>query len=447
MKEKENKELIDRMAEVLRTHSAPYREGAWEQFASRRKRVRKLTPFWYLSSAAAAILLGVVFFVNRNIVKQKPGPINNYAKVDKLDDNNRDASNSQNSGKIDEHNELNDTQRLKDNNNLMAQLPDKLNSEVKVLEFSAALHDEKKTANNDLLSAGAHEEGTIVQPSSEITNKQLSPSYKQEEKVIEKNTAKDKEEALIRMLSENRTPSNTSGSMLASHVEPPTDRRWNIGVMLAPALTEERFNMGGGVTVAYNISKKVSIGSGVSLVDLGFRQSSPNSSNDMMMDAPAPASASLSDASPMLSAKSLESKELTSFNTNLLALDIPIDIKYQVNKQFYASAGISFFAVLNEDRTNNFLTRTPTNRTIQNTEGYAFSQPEIQVSTVSEKAEETPFQGNSYSGFLNFSVGRKMPVSKKVGIAVEPFFKIPIGSLSNQNLNLRYGGVRVITSF
>ncbi len=130
-----------------------------------------------------------------------------------------------------------------------------------------------------------------------------------------------------------------------------------------------------------------------------------------------------------------------------MGLDIPIDFKYQVTKQFYASAGVSLFTVLNEQRTNNYITSSPTNRSLQTSEGFVYNQPEFQTQKVSEKSTDTPLQGNSYSGFLNFSVGRKMPISSKVGISVEPFIKQPIGKLSNENLNLRYGGVRIITSF
>src|SRR5690606_35951257 len=45
--------------------------------------------------------------------------------------------------------------------------------------------------------------------------------------------------------------------------------RWDLGVMVAPSLTSEKVNLGGGLTVAYRISDKFSIGSGVSIAQLG----------------------------------------------------------------------------------------------------------------------------------------------------------------------------------
>ncbi|MEH6306990.1 hypothetical protein RYH73_15185 [Olivibacter sp. CPCC 100613] len=447
MKEKDNKELIDRMADVLRGHSAPYREGAWERFAGLQKRARKVIPLWYLGGAAAAVLLGVVFFVNRNTIDKPITPSIDYTQNNKLEDHRRDTMSEQTAPAITEQNNRDrDKPRQQNNDNLLAQLSTDETEIKKDGPLTKVFNGEQLRKTDNHTEQFKDRENEALSANRRVKEEQASdlPQEEQTPKAANK-TTKDREEALISMLSENNSSSNSSERALMNHTDYSGDKRWNVGVMFAPSLTDERFNMGGGVTVAYKISKKVSIGSGVSLVDLGFRQSSPGASSDGPMNSPA--SASLSDASPTLNAKSLETKELTSVNTNLLALDIPIDIKYQVSKQFYASAGISFFAVLNEDRTNNFLTRTPTNRTIQNTEGYAFSQPEFQINNVSEKAEETPLQGNGYSGFLNFSVGRKMPISRKVGIAVEPFFKIPIGSLSNQNMNLRYGGVRVITSF
>ncbi|WP_134090783.1 hypothetical protein [Olivibacter sp. XZL3] len=445
MKEKDNKELIDRMAEVLRAHSAPYREGAWERFARKQKSAKRVLPIWYFSGAAAAILVGLVFFINRNTVEQQIKSSTDYTQTDKAEKSEGESLVGQ-EPTVTNRNKTVGALRLKrrveNNKSILAKVPERKAKEETAVSHAVAF-DNEKLMNADNSTSELTENRTALLPFNRSTESSERPTHESGEKSTgtANLSAKEREEALIQMLSENSSSVRVSGD----RTDETADRRWNIGLMVAPSLTDERFNMGGGVTVAYNISKKVSIGSGVSLVDLGFRQSSPSTSNGASN---LPVNASLSEASPMFTARSLETKELTSINTNLLALDIPIDIKYQVSKQFYATAGISFFAVLNEDRIDHFVTRTPiNNRTVQNTEGYAFSQPEFQISSVSEKSNETLLQGSSYSGFLNFSFGRRMPVSKKVGIAVEPFFKIPIGSLSNQDMNLRYGGVRVITSF
>lgn len=432
--------------DTLRDHSAPYKDGAWERFAASQHKGKKISPIWYWSSAAAMMLLGVALFINNYLFEKREALTkrNTYTHVEP---ENKKGYLEQDPS-VREHLD-DDRGRLKDNQqpkSTLALKPLRKYEDQKTIVFEKATTvypDSNK--GHQVAVASAIEASKMERDGTEVSAGNID---NKNQGLAERDRKVSKEEALIRMLNEGNTDAASSAQNALQQRPVMAARKWNVGVILSPSLSDERVNMGGGVSVAYQLSKKVSIGSGVSLVDLGFRQSSPNipGNGGRMMDA-APVSTALTNESPMYNAKTLETKELTSINTNLLALDIPIDIKYQVSKQFYASAGISFFAVLNEDRTNNFLTRAPTDRTLQSADGFAFSQPEFQIKSVSEKASETPYQGNGYSGFLNFSVGRKMPLSNKIGIAVEPFIKIPVGSLSNQDMNLRYGGLRIITSF
>jgi len=442
MKEKDNKELIERMVATLRDHAAPYKEGAWERFAASQGKGKKITPIWYLSGAAAMVLLGVALLINSGIFDRNNAVMHKEYTQTQVDDRKTDLKNDALAEEYKKEDDQEATDNSQSKSTVLAFTQPKQGGTNSITKLHQTVQTEQLNNDNreQVIVGAVEKEIQTDTPGQEVVADDKEKTPQLAERRVE-----SKEDALMRMLSEESAYASSPSSM-AQKNEHIGAKKWNVGVMFAPSLTEERVNMGGGVTVAYQISEKVSIGSGVSLVDLGLRQSSPNTAgNGNVMDSPAPAS--LSNQSPMFNARSVETKELTSINTNLLALDIPVDIKYQVSKQFYASAGVSFFAVLNENRTNNFLTRTPTDRTLQSAEGLAVRQPEFQIKNVSEKSAETPYQGNGYSGFLNFSVGRKMPISNKVGIAVEPFIKIPVGTLSNQDMNLRYGGVRVITSF
>lgn len=431
MKDKENKELITHIAETLREHEASYKEGAWERFAAKDKGYKKILPLWYLSGAAAILLLSVGIFLYKagNDVINVPKEIV-YQQTPQREE------------------EQLSLERKPDD-----QLITKNAKPVQTIK-KGSTHARQLVSNTTPPFTVKGSESKTENFSSQHSGKSADTEYfekegvkKTEERIADTDTKqatktqqKNDEDALIRMLSESNKSEGVD--IKIANNRSIMDKRWDIGVVLSPSVTDQRFNMGGGVAIAYRISKKLSVGSGVSVVDLGLRQAPPQSNNG-----PSASPAMLNSESPMLSAKSSESKELTSVNTNWLALDVPIDIKYHISKQFYASAGVSFFAILNENRTNNYVTHTPTNRTVQNAEGYSFAQQEFEVKNVSEKTDETPFEGNSYSGFLNFSVGRQVPLSKRVGVSVEPFFKLPIGKLSRQDMNLRYGGVRIITSF
>lgn len=430
MKDKENKELITHIAETLREHEASYKEGAWERFAAIDKGHRRILPIWYLSGAAAILLLSVsVFLYKRADDKVTLSKQMVYKEIPHTTEKKRSVERGSDDNLI--------TKNIEHKNSSVASKTEQLTLNTDHHFIVKKEEQEGPLAEQSILSSSVDkaDETEVDKADAAKQQEQLADvKIKKSEKTEEKNN----EEALIRMLSQSSQSENVDVKMANNRSI--MDRRWDIGVVLAPAVTDQRFNMGGGVTVAYRVSKKISVGSGVSVVDLGLRQAAPQPNG------PSASPAMLNSESPLLSAKSTETKELTSVNTNWLALDVPIDIKYHVSKQFYASAGISFFAVLNENRTNNYTTHTPTNRTV-NAEGYTFAQQEFEVKNVSEKTDETPFEGNSYSGFLNFSVGRQLPLSKRVGVSVEPFIKLPIGRLSRQDMNLRYGGVRIITSF
>ncbi|GAA4781301.1 hypothetical protein GCM10023231_05940 [Olivibacter ginsenosidimutans] len=447
MKENEHKELIERMADVLRGHSAPYKEGAWEHFVAKHGKRRRVIPLWYLSGAAATLIFGVALYLYRGNFDSSIHPTaTNFAKrVTEINKSN-DTVDGGDSLVVESKKQI----PMNDHTNALAvavpkplthknHIPDETGETVQ--EINKDFHPTEALASKqaDLQESSPAGQDYVVQ--------QKETVQKDHEQLTENRKKDGEESALMQMLQENDSYIS-SGEESKMHMASQTNSgKWNVGVVLAPSVTGERLNMGGGVAVAYRISNRLSIGSGVSVVDLGLHNSTPFSpSSSGQMNAPVSTDV-LSSRSAMLSAKSSETKELVSVNTKLLALDVPIDLKYDLSKQFYVSAGVSFFAVLNEDRVNNYTTTTPTNRTLQNTDGYAFSQPEFQVKSVHEASSETPYQGNSYSGFLNFSVGRKMPVFKKVGLSVEPFIKIPIGELSKQDMNLRYGGVRVITNF
>ncbi|QNL47711.1 hypothetical protein H8S90_12830 [Olivibacter sp. SDN3] len=447
MKDKENRELITRMAEALREHSAPYREGAWERFAKKGKGANRLMPLWYLSGAAAILLLGVTFFLyNKSgvdevlrelphqVVSKTPLEENTQTDEEKPDyDTQNLAVSESNKNKIVKSSREEERATLKTKANPLGEV-----SLISVINENDVIEKRENHIGDQSLFA-------LQVPN--VRERQASSISETTGKVQEKPNANDmveNEDPLIKMLSEGEAYSRPELKMVNEEESSVLAKRWGVGVVFAPSLTEERVNMGGGVTVAYRLSNKISIGSGVSIVDLGFQQGG----SQTLPPASSPSAVSSDNSQVFFTARNAETRELTSINTNVLALDVPIDLKYHINNRFYASAGVSLFAILNENRVNNYnVTRVATNRTMENMESLAVAQPEFEVMSISEQSTETPLQGNSYSGFLNFSVGHQLPLSKKVGLSVEPFYKLPVGTLSRQNINFRYGGLRVITSF
>jgi hypothetical protein len=223
------------------------------------------------------------------------------------------------------------------------------------------------------------------------------------------------------------------------------NRNWSIGLEISPNISSSKqLNMGGGIAFAYSVSPKVSISSGISYLQLDAERL-PNRPAEM---------SGLPNASPELNGEfSVGSfpigkshvKTLNKVEANLIGLDIPFAINYHVNKNFFASFGVSVFNVLNEDRINQFKNQEVS--VLYNGAENKTPEPVVETFYSMEKASEKRYEGQGVSGFYNFSIGYSIPVSKKVGLSVEPFFKIPMNTFREDDMNLSNGGIKISTRF
>jgi hypothetical protein len=145
-----------------------------------------------------------------------------------------------------------------------------------------------------------------------------------------------------------------------------------------------------------------------------------------------------------LSGKS-QVKSLNKIEANLIGLDIPLAFNYHLNKNLYASVGVSVFNVLNEDRTNQFKSQEVS--VLYSDDEKLTPEPIIQTFYSTEKAYVKGYEGKGLNGFYNFSIGYSIPVSRKVGLSVEPFYKIPMSTLRDTDMNLSNGGIKISTRF
>lgn len=214
--------------------------------------------------------------------------------------------------------------------------------------------------------------------------------------------------------------------------------KWDFGLLVMPTATRTSMNFGGGLVTAYHISEKLSLSSGINLLQLGSGENVPQAVSSMAADA--------SFANAGTTAQG--SKQLLSVDASIKAIDIPLGLVYKVNKHYYTSAGISYFNVLSEKRNNTYsetvsVSRTSTDPVTGNMRSYSA----LEIRQVDEETTDRPLKGNSYLGFFNFSIGRRQNIFKQYNIQIEPFIKVPIGKLSSQDLNLMNSGVKFQLSF
>ncbi|WP_257670301.1 hypothetical protein [Parapedobacter tibetensis] len=441
---KKNKELIQRMAETLRNHTEPYKEGAWERFSAKygipKKRGMVQWPYW---GAAALLLMAMGLFLFDR-------------QTDELDVVQHDIV--QPTGELrrtEEQPTAEIADKPQDPVELAAprqttqsreQLAGAKSIEAEVPTYARGRQDTFLPVSGQILASNARVVEDSKDPEEANSKEELMTARVDHDTVS--NDAKLLADGGIEQF-----PGNESfgKDMLDNeYPEKATEARrdfkkWDLGLVVSPSLTNEKVNMGGGIAIAYRLSDKFSLSSGVSVGQLGLGQN-PNyepMANSDMQAAPIYGS----ENQGFVSEASSNRKEVTSVTSNLLALDIPIDLRYNITEGFYTSVGISFLTVLNEQRTNHLVDRGINQPTFEKSGSNKDLESAVQATYSSERTAYQPLEGKGYTGFVNFSVGRKVPLFRKFSLSIEPYFKLPIGSLSREEMDFTNGGIRIITGF
>ena len=430
----EDHQIIKQMADRLREHSVPYKEGAWERFKELEKKKSRNLVLWPYFSAAAAILIAVILFskpeqqipVTNEIVKQNitrgGGGVHEEGKT-AIDEDRKPIAK-----RIDKDVGFQTSGIRRD-------------VEIAVISKSA-VEKEGLTEGfqNSLEPVSVHQE-------------QMT-SFQSEEIGVGENTLIEKgitEPALVSTVKkeEKKGPTDFLSALLTIKEDSDfvdhndIDKKWSFGLDISPNISSNKqVNMGGGVALAYSVSPKVSFSSGVSYLQLDAERMIRASSQ---MGSPNSTSGGLNLQEGVYLGSGTRVKTLNKTASNLIGLDIPLNINYHVSKNLFASAGISVFNVFNEERIDQY----------ENQEVEVFysgsdnrtPEPMIRTFYSSEVAREKQYQGKGLSGFYNFSVGYSIPVSKKVGLSFEPFFKIPMNTLRDKDMNLSNGGIKISTKF
>ena len=417
MKPDNNKDITEHIAKMLKEHSLPYEEGAWERFKDfEATKKRKLVLWPYFSGAAAAvIILAMSLFL---IIGKDDGNNQQIAKQEII----KDIIEIPN-GKSTDNNKITNSESL-------------ISTPAPSMEFVAA-------PRNRQIANPAIADVLVESSSSDVEEAELNR--------MDPSSAEESEPA-----------TSTSTQSIASNVRKPNQRessaqeffngikgieqdadvlstkKWDFSVELSPNIKDNDINFGGGFAIAYNLNDRISIGSGVSYMQLDA-QRGPNG-----IDIP-------SEFSKLAGSRN-NNKSLSTISTSLVGLDFPINLKLNIGSAMYANAGVSLFSVLNESRYNNFEERIAvTSLASPNTSPSASKSEsngvEAQTLHSQEVSVSSPYEGKNFTGFLNFSVGYKLPFIPKINLAVEPYVKIPIGSLSDQDMDLSNGGFKIKASF
>lgn len=426
MKRKEYKDITELIADKLKAHKEPYKDGAWERF--QQTSGSQGTPPWrWIAAAAAVLLVGSFFFIRLNQQNaSRKAPSLAVVETPKVPGNVTESP---------------VPDLGKETMTPMRNHP--AGAEPSTAPGNIQPGKVRTTVQNQYALAAAEEANTSADKSAgeDLLTENQPASYADQGKTALANTTEPDPEPYT------AAEKTQNGEVLAAlstarPIDPPLPvnpkgSAWSFGINVAPVMSEDNVNMGGGIEVSYQVAKNLSIRTGISYMELDAHKNIGQHSS-AMMDAPAGPTALFSP-----------SKTLNSVYTSVSGIDIPVNLEYRISDKFFASAGVSVFNVIRENRTHHFRTQVQelSYSKASNSSLAQTPQPVIKTVYSTEQAEQRPYEDHALTGFVNFSVGYKLPVLPRLNLSVEPFYKIPVKARSMQDMDLTNGGIRISAGF
>ena len=428
-------DLISQIKKTMASHEEPYLPGAWEKFNERATDDKKPVFSLYKILSIAAMLLVCAFV---------------FLYVDKVVENPKTEIAKKRTTPAE--------QQLPD-----ADLPELSEETIKIPELDRSIYTAKSKSASEVMDSvidNALEQAYVYQAiDSAAILQQSSILMAPEEDNQLQNLAATRSLQLSRGLSlrtkitpptivplatgqqQSETARNfqsflekeqlltTAKSKSTESAAKQQQDKWELGLMVAPSIgNNNKLNLAYGVSMAYALSRKVELVSGITYNDMHASNQVP--------------------AAPVNTAAffSGESKNLQSVEASVSGLDIPLGIKYNLSKKVYANVGVSAFAVLNERKNNTYIQETSM-QTVSTDPGTAGEMRIVVMNQkVTEKAPD-PSVGDKYIGFYNLSFGVKQPLSKKNTLSLEPFVRLPMKETSADNLRLIGTGIKLKLDF
>src|SRR5690606_20626352 len=247
MKPDNNKDITEHIAKMLKEHSLPYEEGAWERskdFEATKKRKLEIWP--YFSGAAAAVIIlamsllliiGKDYSNNQQIAKKEG--INDIIEIP--------------NGKSTDNNKITNSERL-------------ISTPAPSMEFVAARRN-RQIANPAIADVLVESSSSDVEEA-ELNRMDLSSA---EESEPATSTSTQSIASNVRKPNQRERQERTFFNGIEGieqDVDVSNTRKWDFSVQLSPNIKDNDINFGGGFAIAYNLNDRISIGSGVSYMQL-----------------------------------------------------------------------------------------------------------------------------------------------------------------------------------
>lgn len=411
MQELFDNNISEKIKTTFENYEVPFEEAAWLKMKEKLKPQKNRKVIFWANFAKAAIillLLSLSIFVTLKITDYKETDSKKFSKNDNFINNNRDL---------------------------------KTYSEYENNENNSYIADYKEETNNNVKNNNQKKSNTLFNESTQklIENKQIT--NQQTENIIEENiivfynNSVDCVQVVIENKKIDSLKSNNQQIVIDESIfnqdKKKKEKRIKFGIELSSNCNytannvSSNVNFGGGITSDIRILKNLSINTGIIFGNQNLDYGSKLVFGDQMN---------------YESTNSMVDEE-TYQNVKLLALDVPINLQYDV-KNFFVSAGISSYTYVNEKYEGTYFSRETVS--MENADG-SFNSVEAMVEQ-ENIIEYKAFNRLDLAKLFNVSFGYKVPL-KKGELVFEPYFKYPIGELSTGEIAFGLGGMSVKYKF
>ena len=462
MRKPEDK-FINKIQEVFDDYQDDSADLGWESFEKLKRNDKPNRSFVMWAASAAAIVLmacGVWFFnanieksafvvkktdtveqkveINTNIVKPLTNTPNPLTNADNLNASEKRTRALPQIGTEDGKNTLNSNKWANSSNSTSTAYKSVVN---KVIVDSIQARANNPLTGKKIVNDAQKTELHVLKPAATDSIKVLVQEKTLPAPVNASVVIIQSAEKLSKIIPNKKNVVNKADKAIALSVYAGTHFNYSKG-------SENSLNLGFGLSSDFKLAKNLKLSTGIALAQNSLKYSSGN-------QWPETASAGLAiavnnsnyqkdimDSNPLIGLQNgfgaaANPSKINNFNANLLSLDIPINLKYQIlskKNKLYVLTGLSSGTYLNEVYTYKY------------TQSYNLANQSVidpQGSEVSSNASNNFYLART----LNISAGLSTPLTKTQELIIEPFLKYPLGGLGEQNIKFGAAGLNLKLNF
>ncbi len=440
--------FVNKVIEVFDNHQESYQASDWEKLQQKmgKKQSRFIILLPYISKAAIIIIfLGLsVFILNK---------YDNYSeypdKVQQIKTANFIENKYQNRETIAKHFDKNNSVKNKSKNEsknrnikplVIKSNKDQISSNTKNIIIEDILAADNKLITSDSKSV------RIISINKNIKHF-LIPTEENLEELKQIKTAKIIEEKPV-LLEDEVSEDDEDNS---------EQKRFGFGFAIASlsnyssAKVENDVNVGAGISASYKLTKKLRLSTGMLIAKQSL---TGNENDDFMIRYPQTEKAQIKSENLVQERKQNNGRDgvMNSFSTiadfnldekklEFLTIDIPLNLVYKYKKISFTS-GVSSLLHVMENHDSKYT--MVVNNNVYNLKTGSYDN--YTNNTTVNKRKYISTNHFDFARLLNLSIGYGIDM-KRGSIVVEPYIKIPIGTLSSQDIFMGAGGLALRYNF